>query len=440
MGGQRARVQIPAPRPSESSSHSGVFALNPDGVARLYSRHINPGLARLLRFAGVDHTEVRAEGVTVYDEEGNPYLDFLAGFGALNFGHRHPVIVKAVEDQLHRQPLSSRVLFNETAARLAQKLAEISPGDLRFCFFCHSGAEAVEACIKFARLATGRKKIVTMTNSYHGKTLGALSASGREVYRGPFEPLLNWFTFIPYGNRHALKDAVDEETAAVLLEPIQGEGGIVVPPQDFIPSVRDACDRVGALMIIDEVQTGLGRTGRDFAIQHWDVAPDLMALAKSLGGGVIPLGCAIGTEKAFQPLFDQPLLHSSTLGGNPLACSAGLAALEVLEREQLSRRAATLGQMLMEGLYDLKERYPEFIVDVRGKGLLVGVEFADEDSAGLTAGMLIKRRLITAYTLNNPKVIRLEPPLIIREEHVRTALDIFSDALSEVRSLIAQLM
>jgi len=404
-------------------------------IAELYARHINPGLARLMKFAGVEGIEVFAEGVWVYDDEGNRYLDFLAGFGALNFGHRHPKILEAVRNQLDKIPLSSRVLFNAPQAELAAALADITPGELQFCFFCHSGAEAVEACIKFARLATGRRKIVAMKNAYHGKTLGALSASGRDVYRQPFEPLLDWFAHIPFGDKEALAQAVDEDTAAVIVEPIQGEGGVIVPPDDFLPFARKLCDEAGALLIADEVQTGLGRTGKNFAVEHWNVEPDLMALAKSLGGGVVPLGAAVGTKRVFEPLFDRPLLHSSTLGGNPLACAAGLAALEVLREERLADRAAEMGNLLLAGLTELKSRFPDMVTDVRGKGLLVGVEFANEDFAALTAAALLQRRILTAYTLNNPRVIRLEPPLIVEREHIQLALDAFSDALSQVREL-----
>jgi putrescine aminotransferase len=408
-------------------------------VAELYAKHINPGLARLMKFAGVDGVEVFAEGVWVYDEKGNRYLDFLAGFGVLNFGHRHPRILEAVKSQLDKIPLSSRVLFNALQAELASELAAITPGKLQFCFFCHSGAEAVEACIKFARLATGRRKIVAMKNAYHGKTLGALSASGREIYREPFEPLLSWFVHVPFGDKEALAQAVDEDTAAVIVEPIQGEGGVIVPPEDFLPFVRKVCDDVGALLIVDEVQTGLGRTGKNFAVEHWNVEPDLMALAKSLGGGVMPLGAAIGTQKAFKPLFDRPLLHSSTLGGNPLACAAGLAALRVLREERLAEHAAEMGKLLMNGLTSLREQFPDLIADVRGKGLLIGVEFANEDFAALTAAGLLQRRVLTAYTLNNPRVIRLEPPLIVQPEHINQALEAFAEALAQVRNLVAVL-
>ncbi len=408
-------------------------------VARLYAEHLNPGLARLMKFAGLEVVESHAEGVWVYDHDGNRYLDFLGGFGAFNFGHRHPAIVAAVKTQLDKMPLSSRVLFNEVQAELAAQLAALTPGDLRFCFFCHSGAEAVEACLKFARLATGRPKIVAMQNAYHGKTLGALSASGREVYRQPFEPLLDWFVHVPFGDTDALAQVVDEQTAAVIVEPIQGEGGVIVPPDDFLPTVRKICDQVGALLIADEVQTGLGRTGKNFAVEHWQVAPDLMALAKSLGGGIMPLGAAMGTQKVFEPLFDNPLLHSSTLGGNPLACAAGLAALQVLQKERLAERAAEMGDLLMARLRQVQSEFADFITEVRGKGLLVGVEFADADIALLTAAGMLQRRVLTAYTLNNPRVIRLEPPLIVQPDHIDLAVNALAESLQQVRQLLVAL-
>ncbi len=198
---------------------------------------------------------------------------------------------------------------------------------------------------------------------------------------------------MPFGDTDALAQVVDEQTAAVIVEPIQGEGGVIVPPDDFLPTVRKICDQVGALLIADEVQTGLGRTGKNFAVEHWQVNPDLMALAKSLGGGVMPLGAAMGTQKVFEPLFDNPLLHSSTLGGNPLACAAGLAALQVLQKERLAERAAEMGDLLMARLRQVQSEFADFITEVRGKGLLVGVEFADADIALLTAAGMLQRRV-----------------------------------------------
>lgn len=251
----------------------------------LYAEHVNPGLARLLQFMGLEGLEERAEGCYLWDSEGRKYLDFLGGFGTFALGHRPAAVVEAVHRQLDRMPLSSKLLLSPLQAELAALLAEITPGDLKYSFFCNSGAEAVEGCLKLARAATGRPKIITAEGAFHGKTLGALSVSGREVYRKPFEPLLPAVSLVPFGDAEALRQAVDEETAAVILEPVQGEGGVRVPPNDYLPAAREACDRAGALLILDEVQTGFGRTGRMFACEHWGVAPDLMALGKALGGG-----------------------------------------------------------------------------------------------------------------------------------------------------------
>lgn len=408
-----------------------------DRIVDLYERHLNPGLVRLMKTVGLTTMEKQAHGCIVVDAFGNEWLDCIAGFGALNFGHRHPKIVNAVRRQLDEMPLSSRVLFNSVQAELAAMLAEMTPSDLQFSFFCHSGAEAVEATIKLARLATGRQKIVVMQNAHHGKTLGALSASGREVYKRPFEPLLNWFVAVPFGNADELAKVVDGETAAVLLEPIQGEAGVIVPPDDYLPKVREICDKAKALLIADEVQTGIGRTGKDFAIQHYGVTPDLMALAKSLGGGVMPLGASVGTERAFAALSENPLLHSSTLGGNPLACAAGIAALQVLREEGLSERADELGRMFLATLQQIADDHSAMVQEVRGKGLLIGVEFHDEMAALLVMVGMVQRRVLVAYTQNNQKVIRIEPPLVITKEQLQRVADAFAEATATAEVLMS---
>ncbi len=408
-------------------------------VVRLYEEHINRGLVKLLRFGGIEATEYRASGMYVEDEEGNRYLDCLGGFGALNFGHRHPKIVEAVIKQLNLMPLSSRVLFNGVQARLAKMLSDLLPGDLRYCFFCHSGAEAVEACIKLARLSTRKRKVVATQNAYHGKTLGALSASGREVYRSPFEPLLQWFVHVPFGDVNALDREVDEDTAAVILEPIQGEGGVIIPPDDYLLAAREICSERGALLILDEVQTGFGRTGANFAMEHYGVVPDLVALAKSLGGGVVPIGAAVGNEKSFKGLFESPLIHSSTLGGNPLACAAACAAIEVLQEERLAERARESGDYFLSSLRRVAEMHGDLIKCVRGKGLLIGVEFCDPDIATIVVAGMFQRRVLVAYTLNNPLVVRFEPPLIIEREQIDEAVNAFSEAIADAEELVSQI-
>jgi putrescine aminotransferase len=263
-----------------------------------------------------------------------------------------------------------------------------------------------------------------------------LSASGREIYRKPFEPLLPGFSHVPFGDTEAMRRAVTGETAAVILEPIQGEAGVIIPPDDYLPAVREICDAAGALLILDEVQTGLGRTGALFACQHYGVTPDIMTLAKALGGGVIPVGAFIARPELWEVFRDNPLLHSSTFGGNPLACAAGVAAIDAIIEENLPQRAAELGARALARLGRLRQQFPEAIFEVRGRGLLIGVEFGHEDIAGLVIAGLAQRRIIAAYTLNNPRVIRLEPPLVIEEELLDRVLTALSESVQHTMDLL----
>lgn len=407
-----------------------------DHVVSLYQSHVNPYLARLMSFAGFG-TEVKGEGATIWDHEGREFLDFLGGYGVFSLGHRHPKVVQAVKDQLDLMPLSGKTFFGSKQAELAQKLAQAAPKGLDYTFFCNSGAEAVEAALKFARAATGRTEFVSTTGGYHGKTLGALSVTGREKYQKPFAPLVPGASFVPYGDIEALRAAVTDQTAAVILEPLQGEGGIHVPPLGYLSEARRLCTEKGALLILDEVQTGLGRTGRLFACQEEGVSPDLMTLAKALGGGVMPIGACMGTEQVWERVFSQnPLAHTSTFGGNPLACAAGIAALEVTLEENLCQRAEKLGERIMVGL---KGACPDMVAEVRGKGLMIGVEFSRDEVGELVIAQMVKRGLIAAYTLNNPKVIRLEPPLIITEEQADRAVEIVKESIQETADLLVAL-
>jgi len=416
---------------------SDVKRENWEEIFSLYKRHINPYLADLLRFAGFDKLEWEAEGCIIKDSEGNEYIDCLGGYGVFSLGHRHPKVVEAVEKQLHLMPLSSKVFINPLQARLGERLSEITPGDLQCVFFSNSGTEAVEAALKFARMYTGRKKFVSALGSFHGKTFGSLSVSGRDIYKKPFEPLLPYCEQVPFGDAEALEKAVDEETAAVLLEPIQGEGGVNVPPDDFLPRARKICDERGALLILDEVQTGLGRCGKMFACELWGVVPDIMCLAKALGGGIMPIGATIARPQIWRIFQDNPLIHSSTFGGNPLACSAALAALEVIEEEKLPQRAEELGNYLLGELQTIKDRFPQLIKDVRGKGLLLGVEFSDEDIGLLTITFLLKRGVLVAYALNNPKVMRIEPPLIIGKDLLSLVVKAISESIEDVEKALS---
>ncbi|AEB11902.1 aspartate aminotransferase family protein [Marinithermus hydrothermalis] len=402
----------------------------------LFERHVNPGLAGLLRFTGLDVEEDRAEGVYVWDKNGKRYLDFLGLYGTMNLGHRHPRVLEAVRRQLDRMPMSVRVMVSEPQARLAAKLAEITPGPLSMVFFGNSGAEAVEAAFKLARLHTGKPEIITTTGGFHGKTFGALSLTPKPEYQDPVRPLVPGVKTVPFGDAEALEAAITDQTAAVILEPIQGEGGINLPPEGYLRAVREITRERGVLLIVDEVQTGMGRTGKLWASEWEGIEPDLLTTAKALGGGVMPIGAVVGRPELFAAFQHNPLVHSSTFGGNPLACAAALAAIEVTLEEGLPQRALEMGGYLLSGLKRLAERYPEFIQEVRGKGLMIGLEFTDADIGALVISELATRGVLTAFGLNNPKVVRLEPPLIIERSHVDEALEALEASLEATQTTL----
>ncbi|HEX3031523.1 MAG TPA: aminotransferase class III-fold pyridoxal phosphate-dependent enzyme, partial [Bacillota bacterium] len=405
-------------------------------ITNLYEQNVNPALTRLLRFMGLGIVEQESMGCYIYCDQGQQFLDCLGGYGVFNLGHRHPKVVAAVKEQLDKMPMSGKVLLSEPQARLASRLAALTPGDLQYSFFCNSGTEAVEGALKLARLATGRSKIISTVNAFHGKTLGALSATGREVFRKPCEPLLPDFVHVPFGDADAAAALCDEHTAAVIVEPIQGEGGIVLPPHNYLAKLRRICDENGALLILDEVQTGMGRTGKLFACEHYGVVPDIMTLAKALGGGVMPIGAIIASARVWQVFNDNPFIHTSTFGGSPLACAAGLATLEVLEEERLVEGAKFRGEYLLSALEDLKGRFPEVIREVRGLGLLIGLELTEEGMGGFLMAELFDAGILVAYTLNNPKVIRIEPPLIISQTEIDRVISVLEIALEKARESV----
>jgi len=417
----------------------GAETISVEQVVARYQRYLNAGIASLHKFMGAEAVEWRAQGSSIWDSEGREYLDLLSGFGTMALGHRPPAVVAAVKEQLDRMPLASRVLFSQPAADLAAALGDLLPGAIEKSFFCHSGTEAVEGALKLARLHTGRPGIVAAEGGFHGKTLGALSVSGREVYRRPFQPLLPGVTQVPFGDAGALEREVDSQTAAVILEPIQGEGGVIVPPDDYLAAARAVCDRTGALLILDEVQTGFGRTGAMFACQQAGVVPDIICLAKALGGGVMPLGAFASTPPIWAALETNPYLHSSTLGGNPLACAAGLAALREIQQRDLPARARRLGEHALARLAAIKSDHPSIVAEVRGRGLLIGVQFTDSDIAGLVIAGLLQRRVIAAYTLNNPEVIRIEPALTIAEDDLDRGLGALAESVAQAEELVAGL-
>ncbi len=401
-----------------------------------YEKYLNPGMAQLVKFMGFESVEVRSEGCYVYTDDGERYLDCLGGPGVFSMGHSPESIIARVREQLETMPLSSHILLNPVPAELAERMAEVTPGDLECSFFCNSGAEAVEGALKAARAHTGRQKFVATEGGFHGKTLGALSASGRDVYREPFQPLIPGFTHVPFGDGDALAEAVDEETAAVIIEPIQGEGGIIIPPDGYLATAREVCDATGALLILDEIQTGLGRTGKMWGCDHEGVAPDIMTCGKALGGGVMPLAAFVAIPAVWDIFEENPYVHTSTFGGNPMACAAGLAALDAIEEQGLCEASAERGEQMLDGFRRLAEHYDGMIEDVRGRGLLVGVAFSDPDIAGLVIAGLSGRNILAAYGLNNPGTVRFEPPLIITQEQVDEVIEALGGALADTKAVL----
>jgi len=366
---------------------------------------------------------VRGQGARVWDAAGREYIDCMAGHGVANLGHCHPEVTAAIQAQAAVLVTCSETLYNDQRAALLEELAALTPGDLKRIFLCNSGAEAVEGAIKFARLVTRRPGIVATMRGFHGRTLGALSATWEAKYREPFLPLVPGFSHVPYDDPDAIAAAMTPETAAVLVEVIQGEGGVRPASDAYLHELRRLCDERNVLLIVDEVQTGLGRTGRWFACDHAGLVPDVLCLGKTLGGGV-PMGAVVWRER----LGCMPDgAHGSTFGGNPLACAASRAVLRVLAEENLPARAAHLGERFMG---DLRRLQSPLVREVRGRGLMIGVELRRRVTPLLKG--LMQRGVLALPA--GPTVLRMLPPLVIQEQEIAVALQAVADALAEMES------
>jgi putrescine aminotransferase len=373
---------------------------------------------------------------------GREYIDCLGGYGIFSAGVNHPKVVKAVTDQLQRMALNSQELLEPWRAALARVLAEVTPGDLQHSFFINNGTDAIEGAIKLARLYTKRNTFIATLGGFHGKSMGSLSLMGKASFREPFLQGLQDVRFVPYGDVAALEEelrrceAVGVRIAGVVLEPVQGEAGGVVPPDDYFPRARELCTRYGALLIADEIQTGMGRTGKLWGMDHWNVAPDIMCVGKSIGGGVMPLSAFISTPEIWEVMIPNPIIHSTTFGGNPLACAAGLAAIEVTLEEDLPGQAATKGEFLLRELGCLRDKYPQVLKEAHGKGLLIGMEFPVQEIGWQVASGLFKRGVLVAGTYSKAQVIRIEPALGIPMELLQEMLNRLEDTFKEVAQTV----
>ncbi|WP_400162011.1 putrescine aminotransferase [Brevibacillus sp. TJ4] len=379
------------------------------------------------------------EGAVFRDTMGDEYIDCLGGYGVYLLGHRHPNVVKAVEAQLKRYALHSQEMVDPLRGYLSQLVAAITPGDLQHSYLVNCGTEANEMALKLARLATGKKYFISMEKGFHGKTMGSLSASGKAMFREPYMPLVPGFQHVPYGDADAVEQAIrmliatGETVAGVIVEPIQGEGGVNVPPADFLPRLREICDQYECLLIVDEVQTGMGRTGTLFGVDHWNVVPDIMTLGKAFGGGVMPIAAMVAKKKWWGKMEDNPfLLGSSTFGGNPLCCAAAIAGIKTILEENIPQVAKEKGDYIMARLETIRSQYPDILTEVRGRGLLIGMEFADNSLGYTLAKTLFGKKILVGGTLNNATVIRLEPPAVISYEQLDYVLACIEEGISQL--------
>jgi len=375
---------------------------------------------------------VRAEGAYLFTADGRKYLDLISGIGVANIGHGRPEVLHAIEEQAraYLHPMVYGELIMAPQVTYAHRLADLLPGDLDTIYFVNSGAEAVEGALKTARKFTGRAKIYSFHGCYHGDTFGAMTCQSERLFKFSFEPLVPEIESLPWNEVQALQ-RIDTGTAAVIIEPIQAEAGVRIPSADFMLALRQRCREVGALLIFDEVMTGFGRTGKLFAAEHWGIAPDIMVLAKALGGG-LPLGAFAGTPEIMQTLStDPPLCHVTTFGGNPLSCAAGLAALDVLLEHDLPAQARKIGTAFSRGLQDIAATTG--IIDaVRNKGALIGVDFVSPAMTRLFVQRCLDEGVIVGWTLFYSNILRMAPPLILSDAEIAAALDRMQSIAAEL--------
>ncbi|GGY01312.1 aspartate aminotransferase family protein [Streptomyces djakartensis] len=397
-------------------------------LGQMYRDHLNRGRATLGEMFG-GHVEVESQGAWVTTAEGRRFLN-CGGYGVFLTGARHPTVIRHVVEQLQTHPISTRVFLEPQAALAAEALISVVPAGLSRVHFAGSGAEAAETALKLAR-TKGRHRLVATVNGYHGKTAGALSLTGNELFRAPFQPLLPGTTHVPFGDAAALEAVLAEAPgeACVFVEPVQGEAGVVIPPAGYLRAVREACDRHGALLVLDEIQTGLGRLGTWWGADAEGVTPDIMLVGKGLSGGVVPVSAVVATREAFSVFDRDPYLHTSTFSGAPLAMAAARGAIAAMKEEELVTRARELGDELLPELRRIAvHHYGDAVREVRGRGLLLGIEFAEPGPAGDLLIELIDNGVIANHSLNSHLVLRLTPPAVLARSDVDFLYEAFDRA------------
>jgi putrescine aminotransferase len=408
-----------------------------------FNTNVNPGWLLYRKSmstdaACVEWTDTEEHFTDLY---GNDFIDCLGGFGIYTCGHRNPEILKYVKAQLDKYALHSQELIDPLRGYLAKLVAMITPGDLQYCFFTNGGAEAVEMALKLARLATGGRYYISTVGAFHGKSMGAISMGGKGGYREDYLPLIQQVQHVKYGDADAIETAicnlhaVGEKVAGVILEPIQGEAGVQIPPAGYLKKVREICDKFGVAMILDEIQTGMGRCGTMWRCEVEGVTPDIMTYGKAFGGGIMPITGIIARPNMWgEKLIDNPwILGSPTFGGNPLACSAAIATIAYMLENNIPKQAKEKGDYFMEKLGALKEKYPSVLKEIRGAGLLICMEFPAAEVGYAVVKGLFDRHVMTAGTLVNAKTVRIEPPAVIKYETIDIVMQKLEESIIEVK-------
>lgn len=440
-----------------SFSIADLFEQHFDQKFDLHEQHLNNQMVRVLRTIGYDRNYKRAVGQYLYDEEGQEYLDLLSGFGAFAIGRNHPTVVSALKETLELGlPNLVQMDVSLLSGLLAERILTTTPDNLNKMFFCNSGTESVEAAIKFARYTTRRKKIVFCEHSFHGLTLGSLSLNGEQIFREGFGPLLPGCESVPFNDLTALEKALsNKDVAAFIVEPVQGKG-VNVPGDNYLPEVQKLCKKYGTLFVADEVQTGLGRTGKFWAIEHWGVEPDMICMAKALSGGFIPVGAVAMTEEIMDTVFnrmDRAVVHGSTFSKNNMAMAAGLATLEVIREEKLVENSARIGEEIIASINDMAEKY-EFLKEARGKGMMIAVEFHSPKSLKLKAAWAMleaankglfcqmitiplfkEHKILTQVAGHGMNVVKLLPPLNLTEKDKDLIIQSFDQAIADTHQI-----
>jgi putrescine aminotransferase len=408
-----------------------------------FDTYVSPGWLKYRKSVSTNAAVVEWKDYGAYCSGlyGEEFIDCLGGFGIYTCGHRNQEIIDTIKAQLNHQALHSQELLDPLRGYLAKAVADITPGDLEKCFFTNGGAEAVEMALKLARIATGGRWFISTVGAFHGKSMGAVSMAGKGTYRVPYTPMVQQVQHVEYGVaediRKAIRNlkAVGEKVAGVILEPIQGEAGIIVPPAGYLKEVREICDEYSVALIFDEIQTGMGRTGTMFRCEAEDVVPDIMTYGKAFGGGIMPITGIICRPNLWtQELIDNPwLLGSPTFGGNPLACSAAIATIKYMLENDIPGQCRDKGEYLIAGIRKIHEKYPTVIQDVRGIGLMIGLEFVTSDVGYSVAKGMFARRVLTAGTLVNSKCVRFEPAAVITFEDMDNILIRLEEAVAETK-------